>query len=704
MSPGLIKHRRTLAMICLAFTLTLAFLHLTEQRYAAAEQAGRDWLVSNGAAKRSPQNPRLVFLAIDDASKNLDTLFPEELAQSRALQLMKQGWPWNREVYALMIERLIGAGAKVIAFDMLFPSPREGDEAFHTALERYGSQVVIGANLKDIADDADASQSTVNKKPAYILPSRTLRPSGSMADPLIGFVNVKVDADQVARRVLFRTTLPEFFGTPAPPGIPELLSISARALEKAGFGVRVPPSHEPLLLRFSEEILPRSVHEIFVEAQWKAPPYNNGEFFRDKIVLIGAAGNEAEDRLRTPLGTVLAPMIHLSALNAALNRDFNHETSTPANLAFIAAGGLLAWALGAWVRRPLLRLGLLVAAIAGYYGTVQVLYNTIGLVPVLLSPLLALTASGITWSVWEQVLDRVERQRLRRTFERYVSKDVVRELLDNPQSYLNSLSGVRKEITVLFSDVRGFTSLTENADPHALVAQLNEYFEEMVGIVFANHGTLDKFIGDAVMAHWGSIVGEGAQTDAHRAVTTALQMRKALVRLNAGWKQRKMLELQFGIGVNHGEAIVGNLGCEAKMEVSVIGDAVNLGSRLEGATKQYHLDLCIGETAAALVRESFILRSVDFLVVKGKTRPVEIFTVLDRRDPGSAEPAWLALHEEAMQFYRSGAFSAAEKAWREVLERVPEDGIAEVFIERCVELQKHPPEIEWKGVYEMKSK
>jgi adenylate cyclase len=179
-------------------------------------------------------------------------------------------------------------------------------------------------------------------------------------------------------------------------------------------------------------------------------------------------------------------------------------------------------------------------------------------------------------------------------------------------------------------------------------------------------------------------------------------MQAALARLNARWQEKGIKPMHVGFGINQGDAIVGNLGCEAKMEVSVIGDAVNLSSRLEGATKQYHLDLCIGENVAALVRDKFILRAVDLLVVKGKTKPVEIFTVLDKR--GVPEPAWLARHEEAVRLYRAGDFAAADQAWREVLAAAPDDGLAQTFVARCEELQAHPPAAPWTGVYEMKSK
>ena len=179
---------------------------------------------------------------------------------------------------------------------------------------------------------------------------------------------------------------------------------------------------------------------------------------------------------------------------------------------------------------------------------------------------------------------------------------------------------------------------------------------------------------------------------------------RSLARLNADWKTRGLPELAVGFGVNHGDAIFGNLGCDAKMEVSVLGDAVNLGSRLEGATKEYGIDLCLGETVAPLVRDAFILRSVDLIVVKGKTKPVEVFTVLGERAPGTPEPAWLARHEAAVRAYRAVDFAAAESAWREVLAAQPGDALALVFFARCATLRENPPRGAWTGVFKMQGK
>ncbi len=697
------RHRRTLAGICLAFTAVISWLHFNEQRYAGLEERARDWLATGPAGRKATPNPGVIFLALDQASMDLDALFPDDIEKSAGLKLMKQGFPWNRGVYAHIADRLVEAGAAVIIFDILFPSPRDGDEAFRAALERHAEHLVIGSNLVDRHQSADISATTESQKGALEIPSATLLPTASPTDSRIGFVNVWPDPDDIVRRILYRTTQLEFAGKPAAPDSPEILSLVSRALEKSGRPGLIPFTRKPVAIRFTEGIYTRPLYEIFVEDLWNDATYRGGRIFRGKIVLIGAGGNQAEDRLATPFGTVLGPTIHLSALNAALNNDFLHPTRRAANLALIVAAGVIAWLVGAYFRQPLVRLTVIAATLALYYAVAQFSFNGTGLMLILVSPMLTLAGSGVVWTAWEAVLDRLERTRLRKTFERYVSRDVVRELVDNPESFLNVLVGARKNITVMFSDVRGFTSRTEGADPHALVAQLNEYFDAMVRIVFANQGTLDKFIGDAVMAHWGSIVSESERTDARRSVKTAVEMRRSLALLNQGWRARNVEPLAFGIGINHGEAIVGNLGCEAKMEVTVIGDAVNVASRLEGVTKAYHLDLVIGELVEAHVRDEFIVRSVDLIIVKGKTRPVAIFTVLDEKKNSTA-PAWLARHEEAVRLYRTGDFTGAETAWKDVLAQAPGDSIAEVFLARCRELQAQPPEGKWEGVFEMKSK
>ena len=359
--------------------------------------------------------------------------------------------------------------------------------------------------------------------------------------------------------------------------------------------------------------------------------------------------------------------------------------------------------LSSWNRRPISEIALLLGATGAYWAIVQQIFNRTGFEFSLLGPTLSMLGSGLTWSAYVQTLDQFEKRRIRRTLERYVSKDVVKEVLDNPASYLHTAGGARKKIAILFSDIRGFTALTEVADEAKLVTQLNEYFTEMVRIVFSHDGTLDKFIGDAVMAHWGGIITHGESRDACHAVSTALEMLRKLVQLNAGWKTRGMHELRIGLGVNYGQAICGNLGSEEKFEFSAIGDEVNLASRLEGATKEFGVDLLIGESAAPLVSDRFLLRTVDLLKVSGKTHPVQVFTALGERKD-TPEPAWLAPYEEGVRLYRKRSFAEALERFEAAARADSGDGLIREYLRRCREYVANPPGPEWDGVVAMTTK
>ncbi len=701
MVSGKRQHLRTLLLCCVVCTGLVLALHIGVDRYRDWEWKARDQLAYHG--RKAVSAPQLTFLAIDNRSLIQDDINPQDREASPALKMMQKGWPFPRAIYPLIIERLMDAGARAVCFDILFTTPQgELDEPLRQVLEKYADRLVIGANVEP--RDQGHMENSARLRLALAPPAETLIPPVAGVDSRLGFVNFWPDIDLVVRRAYYRSTILELNGEGPMADAETIYSLAARTLQKAGLESRLPATHEPRMFRFSD-IRALSLQEIFVPQRWTDATLQSGAYFRDKIVFIGPDGNWVKDELQTPHGLMIGPRVHLSALNAALQGDFLTETTPWSNIAIIVSSGLAAMLLGWLVPRPLPRFLLLVSGAAGYYLAAQGLFNSVGLFPIVLSPLLSLVGAGTSFSVVEWALDRREKTRIRRTLERYVSKDVVKEVLDNPESFLNSLNGERRPATILFSDVRGFTTVTESADPTALVSQLNEYFREMVKIVrIEQRGTLDKFIGDAVMAHWGSIVTEGKETDARCAVATALRMREVLARLNADWEVRGMHHFSIGIGVNHGEVIVANLGSDEKMEVSVIGDAVNLASRLEGVTKPYHVDICIGESVATLVGDAFILRSLDLIKVKGKTRPVATFTVLGERNGSGTDPGWLPAHEEATRRYRHGDFAAAEVGFCEVLRQYAGDGVSELMIARCRALQARPPEGQWTGVYEMTDK
>ncbi|HEX9047316.1 MAG TPA: adenylate/guanylate cyclase domain-containing protein [Verrucomicrobiae bacterium] len=278
-------------------------------------------------------------------------------------------------------------------------------------------------------------------------------------------------------------------------------------------------------------------------------------------------------------------------------------------------------------------------------------------------------------------------------------------ILDDPESVANSLRSVKKPVTILFSDIRGFTTMTEKADPEKLVSQLGEYFAEMVDIIQEkNEGTLQKFIGDAIMAAWGDTHTRGNAEDAKRAVNAALAMRRGLSSLNAQWKNNPdRIQLATGIGVNHGDVVYGNIGSKDRTELTVLGDGVNLAARLESATKQFHTDILIGEEVEKLTREHFVYRKIGAVAFKGKTKPVETFTLLsDRTVP---PPAWLAKYHEGIQLYRARKFSDAIKQFETARQEIgAEDFLCEMYLSRCATHQQSPPPEPWDGSFTLSEK
>lgn len=662
--------------------------------YFKLENWAQDWIYRLG--RTAPIDPRVVFLHDDAASRNLDHLWPEDFEAQPILKKMQMHYR-PREVFAAILDRLRGAGAKVVGFDYVFQGKEDTDPILREALDRNTGGVVIGSQL-------DFAQFSRQLNP----PSVTLIPE--ITDKRVGFVNVFPDADQVVRRFQFHMSREEVANLRDLPTAELFGSLPVRMLEAAGFGGKVPPGTGKHRIRFAykgesilEAVRPESMANIFVQSFWESN-YQNGEFFRDKIVLIGPTGTLNKDLAESPFGLIGGPEFHLNVMHGILSGSFIEESSYRIDIGLIIGAGALAFLIGKLVRNPILRITILAATGAAIYGLALWLYNEKSFLICAFSPILCLVGSGSINVVWQQILERREKAKLRHTFERYVSRDVVKELVDNPASFLNSMVGVRKNVTVLFSDVRGFTTITESGDATQLVSQLNEYFDHMVNLVFANRGTLDKFIGDAVMAQWGGITSRGLKEDAIDAVHTAMQMQKRLAELNEKWIQEGRLDFKIGIGINHGEAIVGNLGCEAKAEISLIGDAVNTASRFEGMTKQYHVDLIIGQKVATLVRDHFIIRTVALAQPKGTLKPIEIFTVLGERSNGFVQPDWLAAYEDGVKLYRIREFAKASERFEAALKEIPDDWLCETYLTESRMLAASPPPPEWSAVDVMTSK
>jgi adenylate cyclase len=690
-------HLHGVAILCALCTAAVLILHASYVPFQRTENQARDLVFSiPKISRRAEVDPRLVYVAIDDETLSMGSLGPDDFAASPALQRMASGWPWPRDFYPLLIDRLMQAGASVVALDILFPIPRDGDPALKAALDKYHDRIVIGSNFVD--------DPTAGSRRTYTVPSKDLIPD-SQTDDRVGYVNFWPDTDGVIRTVKYRMSQAEAFRTADNGRV--YYSLAARVLQKLGLGDTVPAALRGLRFappQSADGFQPIPLYTLFLPKFW-ANNFMNGTFFKNKIVVVGPYGNSQKDQLPTPFGLMDGPELHLNAINEALHHDFVSIPSEKEIALLIVAMGFAAFGVSSILHRPLTLALTLVFATCGYFVFTLVGFNYFHRVIPFLGPLLTFDAGSALSLYWKWLLERRERARMRRIFERFVSKNVVKEVVENRSSYLHQLGGVRKSVVILMTDLRGFTTLTEEADSTQLVAQLNEYFTAMVDCIFATNGTVDKFVGDAILAVWGNIHSNGAISDGILAVKTALAMLKSLDKLNEEWVPRGWPALKMGVGVNFGDVIFGAIGSEQKAEPTVIGDAVNSASRLEGLTKEYGVDLLIGQSVAELVDADFHLQLVDYVRMKGKMRAMKVYAVLGPKSEtlDREMTAYLEKYNAGMGCYERAEFDVACSQFRDALYFKPEDPVATVYMERCHELAEQKPEA-WDGVFVMKTK
>ncbi len=297
--------------------------------------------------------------------------------------------------------------------------------------------------------------------------------------------------------------------------------------------------------------------------------------------------------------------------------------------------------------------------------------------------------------------DITTEKRVRSAMARYMAKEVVDRLLE--QDTL-SLGGESVVATVLFSDIRRFTSLAEGMSAKNVVELLNEYFTDMVEVIFKRGGVLDKYIGDAIMAVFGAPIQSGRHAD--DAVLTAVEMQRALAVLNRRRADRGQEAIAIGVGLSTGEMLAGSVGSEKRLEYTVIGDSVNLASRLEGANKHYGTTILMADSTAGLLKSEHLLRPVDFIRVKGRRAPVEVIEALDHLAEIEGDGLMRALeaYQDGISAYRARAWDAAAGAFERALDLRPSDGPAKVYLNRCRYYRDQPPPDEWDGVWQMSEK
>ena len=316
-------------------------------------------------------------------------------------------------------------------------------------------------------------------------------------------------------------------------------------------------------------------------------------------------------------------------------------------------------------------------------------------------PLLEVVCIFIGINVYGYLTEGREKRKIRSAFQFYLTKSVVDEVLEEPRKL--KLGGEKRICTVLFSDIRGFTSISETLEAEKLVALLNEYLTPMTNMVFKHDGTLDKYMGDAIMAIFGAPIAH--PDHAARACETALDMMVSLKALQVDWAQRGLPHLDIGIGVNTGPMSVGNMGSEVRFDYTVMGDNVNLGSRLEGLNKQYGTNIIISESTYEKAGGGVFARELDSVRVKGKLEPVRIYELLGVGEPSAQQRARIDGFDEGLQHYKAQRWAAATACFSRVLEEIaPGDKVCTLYIERCEAMKEQPPKPEWDGVFTITTK
>lgn len=343
---------------------------------------------------------------------------------------------------------------------------------------------------------------------------------------------------------------------------------------------------------------------------------------------------------------------------------------------------------------------LCLAAVVVFVTANQYIFVKQKLILLFVLPLIEITLIYTAVSAYKYFTEEREKRKIKGAFQQYMNPAVVNQVLEHPD--MLKLGGENKELSVLFSDIRRFTTISEGMTPENLVKFMNEYLTAMTNIVLAHNGTLDKYIGDALMAIYGAPVYQ--EDHAMKACCSAINMFKTLYDIHSEWAKQGFPEVHIGIGINTGNMIVGNMGSEKRFDYTVMGDNVNLGSRLEGLTKRYGVQIIISEFTYEKIKKDLVCRELDLVRVKGKKKPVRIYELFSGDYFSGGAYTFVPPFEKGLERYRKKKWNEAIGSFNKVLVIKPDDKPTELFISRCIQMQDSPPPQDWDGVFIAKEK
>ena len=689
-------HRRLiLAAICLGAALFLGLLELIQFKpLLEAELYTRDLRIRFG--QPAPLSPEIVFLAIDKATYK-DILSEEEIAADPALAEMSTGsWPWRRSVWASVMQRVTDAGAKVVGLDLMFPTPKEGDQELVQFMEQKGDHAVLGGTFEEVSNAGRTSvQMTL---PAALASLGVNEISKENPGGRVGFVNLWPEKDGIVRTADYYR---QFQNIPA-------VSLAGRMLEKAGYKDRIPSSGSGLLRfagppNFNYKAIP--VYQLFVPSTWEKV-FQNGEMLKEKIVLVGPYGNWSKDVIRTPYPNPMpGPELHLAALGAALSGNFLHLPPLWINPLLIVGGAGLALLLILSTKQPIARLFLLGALALAYAVLTFFVQDNLSLILPVVAPSLTLLFGGVGCLSYEFVLEQREKRRVSGMFSTMVSPEVLSYMQADPDRF--RLTGEKKMVSIFFSDLAGFTTISESVSAEDLAKILNRYLTPMSDLVTKYGGYIDKYAGDAIMADFGVPVWTDPDPNSHawKACWSALEQQERLQTLKEELKAEYGCDIDARMGINTGEVAAGNMGSDKKFQYTVMGDAVNQAARFEPANKPFDTHIMIGGKTYELAKEKIEARFLANMIVKGKTEPVPCYELLAKKgELPETKRRVVEIFEEGWKLHASKKFKEAIARFQEALTLDPHDGPSKTYQKICEGFLKAPPPDGWAGEYIQTSK
>lgn len=619
---------------------------------------------------KSTVNPNIIIISIDDESIN------------------KIGrWPFDRKIHAQLLDNLLEYKPKVIGLDVSFLETSYDDDKLADSLEKI-SNVVLPIEI-DIKNERDNSLSAdkifypIDKFKKFVKS---------------GFTNTPLDRDGVFRSLPLK--IKDKNGEEHNAFVVEILKI----FQNSDYFLNDIPlkNNNRLIVNYAGP--PNTFLQIpYVDILNKKVDLS---IFENKIVLIGSTASDLHDEQVVPTSNgVLMPgvEIHANILNTILTKKF---LRTQSDFGVVLNIILISVFCGFIFYRIKIIKGLIldIILILVYLLLVAILFE-IGYLINILFVIAVFIFSYFTVVIFKYLSEEREKKKIKKMFQQYVSPQIVDDILSYGKEL--QLGGVKKEMAIFFSDIRGFTTISEKLSPEELVTLLNEYLSAMTELVFKYRGVVDKYIGDAIMAFWGAPLLE--ENSVYLACKCSLDMMKSLNFLQKQWDIRELPKIKIGIGINFGEMVVGNMGSNKRFDYTVIGDNVNLGSRLEGLNKEYNSSIIISEfVVSKLVRikkdKELIFRFLDKVIVKGKKEPVIIYELLSEKDDWfENNKKWINLYQKALEFYLNNDYNNALKYLDRVLSIKPDDGPSIYHKNRIQKIMKG--EIKnWQGVLKMKNK